>query len=89
MKQISHVIGGQSVEVQGGRTAPVFNPATGAQTSEVQLAGAALVDAAVAAARAAFPAWAATPPLHRARLLNRLRGLIETHAQELAVIISA
>ena len=89
MKQISHVIGGQSVEVQGGRTAPVFNPATGAQTAEVQLAGAALVDAAVAAARAAFPAWAATPPLHRARLLNRLRGLIETHAQELAVIISA
>ena len=89
MKQISHVIGGQSVEVQGGRTAPVFNPATGAQTAEVQLANAALVDDAVAAARAAFPAWAATPPLHRARLLNRLRDLIETHAQALAEIISA
>ena len=89
MKTISHVIGGQSVEVQGSRTAPVFNPATGAQTAEVQLASAALVDAAVAAARAAFPAWAATPPLHRARLLNRLRDLIETHAQALAEIISA
>ena len=89
MKQISHVIGGQSVEVRGGRTAPVFNPATGAQTAEVQLAGAAEVDAAVAAARAAFPAWAATPPLRRARLMNRQRDLIETHADELAAIISA
>ncbi|MFM8495736.1 MAG: aldehyde dehydrogenase family protein, partial [Planctomycetia bacterium] len=79
MKTISHVIGGQSVEVRGGRTAPVFNPATGAQTAEVQLASAAEVDAAVAAARAAFPAWAATPPLRRARLMNRLRDLIETH----------
>ncbi len=89
MKTISHVIGGQSVEVRGGRTAPVFNPATGAQTAEVQLASAAEVDAAVAAARAAFPAWAATPPLRRARLMNRLRDLIETHADELAAIISA
>ena len=89
MKTISHVIGGQSVELRGGRTAPVFNPATGAQTAEVQLASAAEVDAAVAAARAAFPAWAATPPLRRARLMNRLRDLIETHADELAAIISA
>ncbi|NBU25477.1 MAG: CoA-acylating methylmalonate-semialdehyde dehydrogenase [Gammaproteobacteria bacterium] len=89
MKQISHVIGGKTVEVRGARTAPVFNPATGAQTAEVQLAGAAEVDAAVAAARAAFPAWAATPPLRRARLMNRLRDLIETHADELAAIISA
>ena len=52
MKTISHVIGGKSVEVRGGRTAPVFNPATGAQTAEVQLASAVEVDAAVAAARA-------------------------------------
>ena len=89
MKKISHVIGGKSVEVRGDRTAPVFNPATGAQTAEVQLASAAEVDAAVAAARAAFPAWAATPPLRRARLMNRLRDLIETHADELAAIISA
>jgi len=89
LKKISHVIGGKSVEVRGDRTAPVFNPATGAQTAEVQLASAAEVDAAVAAARAAFPAWAATPPLRRARLMNRLRDLIETHADELAAIISA
>ena len=89
MKTISHVIGGKSVEVRGGRTAPVSNPATGAQTAEVQLASAEEVDAAVAAARAAFPAWAATPPLRRARLMNRLRDLIETHADELAAIISA
>jgi len=89
LKKISHVIGGKSVEVRGGRTAPVFNPATGAQTAEVQLASAAEVAAAVAAARAAFPAWAATPPLRRARLMNRLRDLIETHADELAAIISA
>jgi malonate-semialdehyde dehydrogenase (acetylating)/methylmalonate-semialdehyde dehydrogenase len=89
LKQISHFIGGKSVEVEGARTAPVFNPATGAQTAAVQLADAAQVDAAVAAARAAFPAWAATPPLRRARLMARLRELIETHADELAAIISA
>ena len=89
VKKIQHFIGGTTVESSGGRTSPVYNPATGAQTAEVLLAGAAQIDAAVAAARAAFPAWAATSPLRRARLMNKLRDLVETHADELAAIISA
>ena len=89
MKTLQHYIGGSVVESKSGRSAPVFNPATGAQSATVALASAAEVDAAVAAARAAFPAWAATSPLRRARLMNKLRDLIETHADELAAIISA
>ena len=89
MKTLQHYIGGSVVESKSGRSAPVFNPATGAQSATVALASAAEVDAAVTAARAAFPAWAATSPLRRARLMNKLRDLIETHADELAAIISA
>jgi len=89
LKTIQHYIGGSVVESTSGRTAPVFNPATGSQSAAVALASATEVDAAVAAARAASPAWAATSPLRRARLLNKLRDLIETHADELAAIISA
>jgi len=89
LKTLQHFIGGSVVESTSGRTAPVFNPATGSQSAAVALASAAEVDAAVTAARAAFPAWAASSPLRRARLMNRLRDLIETHADELAAIISA
>ena len=89
MKTLHHHIGGSVVESTSGRFAPVFNPATGAESAAVVLASAAEVDAAVAAARTAFPAWAATSPLRRARLMNKLRDLIETHADELAAIISA
>ncbi|HSG55614.1 MAG TPA: aldehyde dehydrogenase family protein, partial [Paracoccaceae bacterium] len=71
MAMIGHFIAGQAHSGTGERTAPVFNPATGEQTGEVALACAADVDEAVRAAQAAFPGWAATPPLQRARVLNR------------------
>ena len=87
--RIDHVIGGKRVPGQGGRTAPVYNPATGEVSGEVPLAGAPDVDAAVAAARAAFPGWAATAPLRRARILNRFLALLDQNAGRIAATITA
>ncbi|MBB3174953.1 malonate-semialdehyde dehydrogenase (acetylating)/methylmalonate-semialdehyde dehydrogenase [Endobacter medicaginis] len=86
---VSHWIDGAPATSRSPRRAPVFNPSTGAVAREVVLGDAADLDAAVAAARAAFPSWAATPPLARARVMFRLRDLIERHAKDLAAIISA
>ncbi|MGB7181063.1 MAG: CoA-acylating methylmalonate-semialdehyde dehydrogenase [Burkholderiaceae bacterium] len=87
--QVAHWIGGKLVAGEsGGRSAPVFNPALGRPVREVALASAAMVDKAVQAAAAAFPAWAATPPLRRARVMFKFKELIEKHADELAEAIS-
>ena len=86
---ISHFVDGGRVSGRSGRTGPVFNPATGEQSGVVALASREEVDAAVAAARRAFPVWAATPPLRRARILNRFLGLLESRIEELAGIITA
>ncbi len=85
---IAHFINGQSLAPKGARTGPVFNPATGEQTGAVLLASAATVAEAVAAAKAAFPGWAATPPLRRARVLNRFLRILEDRAEELAHCIT-
>ena len=87
--QIQHFIGGKLAAGRGGRTAPVFNPATGEQTGTVPLASAAEVDEAVGMARAAFPAWAMTTPLRRARILNRFLRLLEENQGRLAETITA
>ncbi|HTH46541.1 MAG TPA: CoA-acylating methylmalonate-semialdehyde dehydrogenase [Candidatus Limnocylindria bacterium] len=58
-------------------TSPVFNPSTGDTIAECPLGGAALVDEAVQAAQAAFPAWRDTPPVERARVFFRYRQLVE------------
>src|SRR5574343_1121260 len=60
---IGHFIGGQAVPATSGRSQAVYNPATGAVSCQVQLASVEDVNAAVAAAAAAFPAWADTPPI--------------------------
>ncbi len=86
---VQHFIGGVRTSGQGSRAADVFNPATGQVARSVRLASRADVDAAVAIAHAAFPAWAATTPLTRARVMFRFRDLLEQHADELAQIISA
>ena len=86
---IGHWIDGKAVETDGGRTAPVFNPATGEQSGTLALAGATDVDAAVASAMRAFPKWAATPPLRRARVLMRFQRLLEDNIDELAAAITA
>jgi malonate-semialdehyde dehydrogenase (acetylating)/methylmalonate-semialdehyde dehydrogenase len=66
-------INGQHAVSQSGRHGVVTNPATGDVIRAVPFADAADVDRAVKAAVAAFPAWRATPPLRRARILNRFR----------------
>ena len=89
MNTIGHFVGGSQVAGRSGRTAPVFNPATGEQSGTVALAGTDEVGAAVAAARAAFPAWAATPPLRRARILNKFLRILEDRIDALAAVITA
>jgi malonate-semialdehyde dehydrogenase (acetylating)/methylmalonate-semialdehyde dehydrogenase len=66
----------------------VFNPATGEVTTKVALASTAEVDAAVAAARAAYPAWSQLSALRRSRFLFRFKALIEEHHDELAGLIT-
>ncbi len=68
-------------------TEPVYDPATGAVIAHVPLGNAADVDAAVAAARAAFPAWQATPVVERARILFHYHTLLEAHFDELARLV--
>src|ERR1700748_2333084 len=86
---IPNFINGKSVPSRSTRTAPVYNPATGEQSGTLGLASAQDVQAAVAAARKAFPAWAKTPPLRRARILNRFLRILEDRIDELAAIITA
>ena len=86
--RISHYINGQMVAGTSGRQQDVYNPATGAVSGQVDLAGNDEVNAAVAAAQAAFPAWSNMPPIRRARLMNRFLGLLNTHKDALARAIT-
>jgi malonate-semialdehyde dehydrogenase (acetylating) / methylmalonate-semialdehyde dehydrogenase len=87
--EIKHFVNGARISGKSGRTAPSFNPATGEQSGSVPLASKAEVDAAAAAAKRAFPKWAATPPLRRARILNRFLRLLEENIDQLAAVITA
>ena len=87
-KTIPFFIGGHEVAGKG-RTAPVFNPATGEQTASVSLASTAEVNEAIAVAKKAFPAWASTPPLRRARILNKFLGILDARTDELAAVITS
>lgn len=88
LPSISHFIGGQRTEGHSQRYAPVFNPALGEPVARVVLGGEAEVNAAVAAAAAAFPAWADTPPPARARILSKYLQLIQRHADEFAAVLT-
>jgi malonate-semialdehyde dehydrogenase (acetylating)/methylmalonate-semialdehyde dehydrogenase len=88
METIRNAVGGRLVASASARTQPVFNPATGEASATLALSTRAEIDAAVADAKAAFPAWAATPPMKRARVLFRFKELLEKHADELAREIS-
>jgi malonate-semialdehyde dehydrogenase (acetylating)/methylmalonate-semialdehyde dehydrogenase len=85
---LHHFIGGAAVAGSSGRFSPVYQPSTGAVRARVPLADDAEVDQAVRAANRAFPEWAETPPLVRARILFRFKQLLEQHADELAELIS-
>ncbi|GIH98848.1 methylmalonate-semialdehyde dehydrogenase (acylating) [Planobispora takensis] len=88
MKNVTHWINGTPVAGQD-RTAEIFNPATGEVGGRVHLASAAEVDAAVAAAVAAWPAWRDASLVKRAQVLFRFRELLVAHRDELAALISS
>jgi len=85
---IGHWIDGQVVS-GGSRSQDVFNPATGRAEKRVLLADKATVERAIASAQAAYPGWRNTPPLKRARVMSRLKVLLEEHADELCALLTA
>jgi len=89
MNRISHWIDGKVVESTSGTSAPVFDPATGDQTGAVDLASTAEVDAAVAAATAAFPEWRSTSLSKRAEVMFRMRELVDANRKEIAALLTA
>src|SRR5215472_19238656 len=89
MREIGHFIAGKAVAGTSGRFGDVFNPAAGEVSARVALADAAEVSKAVAAATAAWPAWAATPALRRARVMFKLKELLERDRKEIAATITA
>ncbi len=89
MTQLTHYISGRRTTGASTDTRPVFDPATGTSDKSVAMATPADVDTAVAAARAAWPAWSKTPPLRRARVLDRFKAILWDRADELARILAA
>jgi malonate-semialdehyde dehydrogenase (acetylating) / methylmalonate-semialdehyde dehydrogenase len=82
--RVNHWINGRRQAGTSGRSGPVYNPATGELAREVDFASVEEVDAAVAAAKAAFPAWRATSLSRRTEILFRIRNLVEEHRAEIA-----
>jgi malonate-semialdehyde dehydrogenase (acetylating) / methylmalonate-semialdehyde dehydrogenase len=89
VERIGHYIGGKHVPGESGRRGPVFDPATGRQTHEVDFATVGEVDVAVEAARDAFPAWRATSLSKRAEILFRMRELLDERKADVAAVITA
>ena len=86
---LGHFVGGKLLAGSSGRSGSVFNPATGQVAAQVSFASAEETRAAIAAARAALPAWSETPPLQRARVMFRFKALLDEHIDELAGIITS
>lgn len=86
MKMIGHLING-SIDTQSSRTQDVFNPSTGEVSKKLAVASKATVEAAIAAAQAAYPAWRNTPPLKRAKVMFRFKELLERNADEICRMI--
>ncbi len=85
---IGHFIDGKNV-YGSKRSQEVYNPATGAAEKRVLLADAETVSAAVASAEKAYPAWRATPPLKRARVMSNLKVLLEKNAEQITALLTA
>jgi len=88
LPEIGHFIDGKRVSGEH-RSQEVFNPATGEASGRVLLADKATTQAAIASAEKAYPAWRATPPLKRARVLSRLKVLLEQNAEEICSLLTA
>ncbi len=88
VRRISHWIDGRTVAGESGRSGPVYNPALGAQTGEVDFASREEVGRAVAAAKAAFPAWREVSLSRRTELMFRIRELVHDRLGEIAAILT-
>jgi len=88
MQTIQNAIAGKLTQSASKRTQPVYNPATGEAAATLPLSTLDEVNAAVAAARKALPAWANTTPMKRARVMFKFKELLEKHADDLAREIS-
>ena len=89
MTTLGNFIGGQAVASTSGRTATVFNPATGEPRFQVALSSADETRQAIANAEAAFASWKQVTPLNRARIMFKFKALVEQHADELATLITS
>ncbi len=87
--RINHWIGGKRVEGASGRMGPVYNPATGQQSGEVDLASVEEVARAVATAKAAFPAWRSTSLSKRTEIFFRIREGFHEHREDIARFLTA
>jgi malonate-semialdehyde dehydrogenase (acetylating)/methylmalonate-semialdehyde dehydrogenase len=88
MREIGHFIGGKTVKGASGRSGDVFDPNTGEVQAKVALASKSEVEAAIANAEAAQPAWAATNPQRRARVMFKFLELVHKEYDELAKLLS-
>ncbi|HEX9568510.1 MAG TPA: aldehyde dehydrogenase family protein, partial [Rhodospirillales bacterium] len=88
-QELHHFIDGKKVKGNSGRFGDVYNPATGEVTKRVPLASAAETQSAIAAAAAALPAWAATPPARRAQVLFKFRELLIRNIDKMAELLSS
>jgi malonate-semialdehyde dehydrogenase (acetylating)/methylmalonate-semialdehyde dehydrogenase len=88
MERIGHSVGGKVVPGESGRTGPVYNPATGERTHEVDFASALEVDRAIEVAREAFAGWRSTSLGKRSEILFRFRELLDEHRRDVAVAIT-
>src|SRR5579871_3959925 len=89
VKAINHWIDGERREGSSGRSGPVFDPATGAQTGRVDFASVEEIDGAAQVAKAAFPAWRALSLARRAELFFRIRELVAAHKEDIARLLTA
>jgi malonate-semialdehyde dehydrogenase (acetylating) / methylmalonate-semialdehyde dehydrogenase len=89
MNQIGHFISGERVAGTSGRTGPVWNPATGEQTGEVALASVEEVDAVVAAAAHAFPAWSESSLATRTKVMFAFRDLVDRRRNDIAALLTS
>ncbi len=87
MNLIEHFIDGKITKGSSKKTSKVFNPATGEQSAEVNLASKADVDLAVQKAKRAFIDWSRKPPAQRARVVFKFKELIEKNSDEIVKLI--
>ncbi len=85
---VGHYINGADI-TDSDRTQPVTNPATGEITKHVAMASRSTVEDAITAAATAFPAWRATPPSKRAKIMFRFKQLLEEHADEIVALLTS